>query len=86
MSDQENSDSGNIQQPRTTYKAFLRMMLGGVIGAILSMVFTWGYLIIFKKSPVIMHPINVLGSLFIAWIGFVVGAVLSLFSKKWNRS
>jgi hypothetical protein len=58
------------------------MLIGGAIGAIVSLCLAWSYVIVIKKGSFALHPIAVIGNVFVAWVGAVVGALLSVFKRK----
>lgn len=85
MKKSEDNNPKRELQTCTTNKILLRMSLGGIFGALLFLCVAWLYIIFIKESSATLHPIAILGSLCVAFVGFVVGALLSLFSKKWHQ-
>ena len=62
-------------------KALIRLFIGGIIGFLVfyGLCCLW---MVYKNN---VNPVSSLGALSIGFIGLVMGAMLSLLSKNWNR-
>ena len=63
---------------------YFRMVVGGITGAIISILLAWVYVYFTGKNTSI-NPISIMGSIIVAWFGFVIGTIASLFSKNWQK-
>ena len=61
-------------------KAYIRLATGGILGFLI----TFGICYFWMEYKNNVGPVSGLGALFLSSIGAVIGALVSMFSKKWK--
>ena len=77
-------DDKGIRRTSNFHKACLRMALGGIVGASIPLCIVRGFACFFNKTIPTPNPLVGSGLVF-AWFGFVLGGLLSLFSRRWDN-
>ncbi|MHC1727569.1 MAG: hypothetical protein AB9866_16465 [Syntrophobacteraceae bacterium] len=85
MHNHGSKDSNENDKSSVSLKMAIRMVIGGIVGASVFLALSWFYVTVIRSSPAHVNPIAILGSIGMAWFGFILGAILNLFSRKWPK-